>query len=101
MLKPWDEIINAEKPAEKDGQPLLDKKGKQKMKSSWKEELSNITDQVELMDLFEYLTEEMKKDLDKFFNRDNRTAGRRSRNYAQKIKDTMQQLRITIQNNIK
>jgi hypothetical protein len=87
MLKNWNEIIESKK---------TDDKGK--VVSAWKEELSKITDNNELLDLFEFLTEELKKDLDKFFNRSNRTAGRRGRNYAQKIKDTMQQIRISIQN---
>jgi hypothetical protein len=85
MDKNWTEVIEAK-----------DENGK----SIWKTELSKIEDYKELMCLYNYLTETLKKDVDKFFGKSRRVAGRRARNTAQKIKDTMSQLRITIQKTV-
>jgi hypothetical protein len=95
MLKDWEKIIESRKP----DITFTDEKGKKRTKrgeSTWKDELKKITDWYELLDLFSYLTGELEQDTPKFFNKANKTAGRRARNYAQKIKDTMGQIRVVI-----
>ncbi len=97
MLKDWEKLIESREPDIK----TVDEKGKNVTKrghSTWKQELAQINDYLYLVDLFEWLSEEFKTDVHKYFNKDNKTAGRRSRNFAQKIKDTMGQLRIVINN---
>ena len=96
MLKNWEELIESREQditfTGKDG-----KKQTKRGQSTWKQELVKITTHEELLDLFEYLQTVLKKDVVKFYNKKNKAAGRRARNYAQKIKDTMLQVRIIIQ----
>lgn len=97
MMHNWEEVIESREP----DIMITNEKGKKITKrgqSTWKQELNKIVNHEELMDLFDYLTTEMKKDVEKLYTKSNKTAGRRARNYAQKIKDTMGQLRIVIQN---
>ena len=82
-MKNWEDFINA-----KDADD----------KSTWKQELSKINDHEELSDLLKYLYDEFNKDLKKFMDKGTKAAARRARNYAQKIKDTMGQMRTIIQN---
>lgn len=97
MIRNWEELIESREP----DITITNEKGKKVTKrgqSTWKHELKKLVNYNELMDLFDYLTAEMKKDVEKFYTKSNKTAGRRARNYAQKIKDTMGQIRIVIQN---
>lgn len=74
------------------------KKSTKRGQSTFKQELSKITDYGELMSLLDFLMAQFKKDIDKAFKKSNKSAGIRARNYAQRIKETMTQIRITIQN---
>jgi thioester reductase-like protein len=95
-MKNWEDVIESREAditmTNENGKKIT-KRGQ----STWKQELKNIVNYNELLELFDYLTNEMKTDIDKFYNKSNKTAGRRSRNYAQKIKDTMGQIRNVIQ----
>ena len=96
----WEEVIESRE----EDFVTTNEKGKKFTKrghSTWKQKLSEINDKNELFDLFDYLSTELKKDVNKNFIKSNKTAGRRARNYAQKIKDTMGQFRVIIQNNTK
>jgi len=98
-MQNWEEIIESREPDIK----LTNEKGKNVTKrghSTWKQELAKINNQEELISLFDYLSTEMKKNVDKCFIKSNKTAGRRARNYAQKIKDTMGQIRVVLQNQL-
>lgn len=97
MTRNWEDLIEAREP----DITITNEQGKKITKrgqSKWKEELSKLNDRNELLDLFSYLSDELKKDVDKYYSKSNKTAGRRARNYAQKIKDTMGQIRVVIQN---
>ena len=97
MIKNWEEVIESRE----NDIVMTNEEGKKITKrgqSLWKVELAKITTYEELSDLFNYLSTEMTKELDKFFAKSNKTAGRRGRNYAQKIKDTMGQIRVVAQN---
>ena len=96
-MRNWEEVIESREP----DITVTNEKGVKVTKrgqSTWKQELNKILTHEELLDLFNYLSEELKKDINKFFSKSNKTAGRRARNYAQKIKDTMGQIRLVIQN---
>lgn len=97
MVKDWEKFIESREPDIK----TVDEKGKNHTKrghSTWKQELAQLNDYLVLLDLFEWLSEEFKNDIHKYFTKNNKTAGRRSRNFAQKIRDTMGQIRIVITN---
>jgi Fic family protein len=97
MMRNWEEVIESREP----DITIINEKGKKVTKrgqSTWKEELKKITERDELFELIGFLAEELKKNTNKFFIKSNKTAGRRARNYAQKIKDIMGQIRVIIQN---
>ena len=85
MSKNWTELFEVK---DKDG------------KSAWKSELEKIEDYKEVIELYDFLDNELRKDIEKFFIKGNRVAGRRARYNAQKIKDAMGQLRNIIQKNV-
>ena len=95
-MKDWKPIVDAR---EKDI-TITNEKGKKITKrgqSTWKQELKKINDYKELMELYDFLDNEFKSDVTKFFTKGTKAAGRRARYYAQKIKDTMGQIRDVIQ----
>ena len=65
-------------------------------KSLWKMKLDEINDYSTLTEGFDYLQDQMKDHANKFFDKGTKVAGRRARNYAQKIKDVVSRIRVVI-----
>lgn len=94
-MRNWAEMIELKE----DKVIITNEKGEKRTKkgfSKWKSELKKIDKIEELMDLYKFLSGLLEHDINKFTKKPNTAASKRIRNYAQKIKDVMLELRVIV-----